>query len=130
MLKTVLSVLAGAVAAVLGWVAALFFSGTLTDDSFADIRFGWQGSLVGATALATLLMIWYFSDKKVEPLVTAVCAAIGAAFLWDQRELPFNTSGFDRASDDYWVTVTTMGLIFVLLLLGLRTARGSENRAR
>lgn len=131
MVKTfITSPFVGAIAAVLGWLAALFFQNSMTDAAFADLRFGWTGSMVAGTALATLVLIWFFTDRSVEPLVASVCAAIGAAMLWDRRELPFNTSNFDRASDNYWFAVAFSGLAFVLLLLGLRTARSSNSRVR
>lgn len=131
MVKTfVASVLIGAAAAVLGWLVALFFEGSMSEAAFADLRFGWAGSLIGGTALLMLLLMWYFSEPKAEPLVAAVCAAIGAALLWDHRELPFNTAGFNRTSDNYWLAVTMMGLMVVVVLLGLRAARESNKRLR
>lgn len=131
MVKTfITSPFVGAIAAVLGWLVALFIQDSMSDAAFADLRFAWAGSMVGGTALSTLVLIWYFSERNVEPLVASVCAAIGAAMLWDRRELPFNTANFNRASDNYWLAVTFMGLVFVLLLLGMRAARESNKRLR
>ena len=102
----------------------------MTEAEFANLRFGWAGAMVGAVAIACILML-FLAGSSVDPLVVVGSAAAVAAALWNSRELPFSTSNFnDGTSDNYWYTVTMMIVVFVLLLLGLRAARESNNRAR
>lgn len=126
----VASPLAGGISALLGWMGALMFEGSMSEGEFATLRFGWAGTIVGGVAIACVLML-LLSGPTVEPLVLVGSAAVVAALLWNSRELPFSTTNFrDGTNDTYWFAVTMMIVIFVLLLLGLRAARETNNRAQ
>ncbi len=126
----VISPLVGALAAVLGWFAALTFKTTMSDADFEALRFGWEGTLIGAIALACILLLVLTNDI-IDSLMVVGAAAVGGALVWDRREFPFNTTNFrDGTTSGYWLAVSTMVFTFILLLMGLRAARESNNRAR
>ena len=126
----VASPLAGGIAGLVGWLGALWFKGSMSEADFAELSFGWNGALIGAIALATIVMI-VASGRTVEPIVTAAAAVVAGALLWGQEELPFSTDNFTQNTNaGYWFSVTTMIAILVLLLMGLRAARETNNRAR
>lgn len=126
----VASPVVGALASLLGWAGANIVVETMDSSTFASLQFGWPGLLIGATALAAFLLI-LVSGKATEPLVAALCAAAGVALFWDLRELPFSTQNFEQGTPTiYWLTVTMMVVVFALLLVGLRAARGTSGRAR
>lgn len=126
----VASPLAGGTSALLGWIGALLFEGSMTEAEFASLRFGWTGAIVGGIAIACILML-FLAGSSVEPVVMVGSAAVVAALLWNSRELPFATDNFGSGTDtNYWYAVTMMSGVFILLLLGLRAARESNNRAR
>lgn len=131
MLKTfVVSPLVGAVAVLLGWIGALLAVESMDEATFASLRFGWAGLLIGATALAVFATVMV-AGGGTDPLVATVVAGVGVALLWNHRELPFATQNFEQGtSAAYWYIVTMMLVVFVLLLVGLRAARETNNRAR
>ncbi len=121
---------AGALAAILGWIGAGLIKSSMTNAEFADLRFGWEGAMVGAIALAAVAILFLAKDV-VDPLVMVGSAAVGAALLWNNQELPFANNNFrSGTTTSYWFTATMMIIIFILLLMGLRAARESSHRAR
>ncbi len=131
MFKTfVMSPVAGALAAVLGWIGAGLFKSSMNAAEFANLRFGWEGALVGAIALAAIVIL-ALTKGLVDPVVLVGSAAVATAILWNKQELPFATDNFRTGtSSSYWFTVTMMVAILIVLLMGLRAARESSNRAR
>jgi len=131
MLKTFFaSPLVGGISAVLGWLGALMFERSMSPAEFASLRFGWPGAIIAGVAIASIVLI-FFAGSIVEPLMTVASAAVVTALLWNRREFPFDTSNFESGtSTAYWYAVTAMIAGFILLLLGLRAARESTNRAR
>ncbi len=126
----VASPIAGGISAVLGWMGALLFEGSMSEAEFANLRFGWAGAIVGGIAIACVLIL-FLSGSTVEPLTMMATASVGAALLWDTRELPFSTTNFrNGTTSSYWFAVTTMVSVFILLLVGLRAVSQSNNRAR
>jgi len=126
----VLSPLVGMISAGLGWVAAIFFRDSMSPAEFEALRFGWEGSMIGATAIALLLLMWYVGNNGVDPIISVGAAVVSAFLLWNRDTLPFGTGNFDTATDQYWATVGTMVLILVMLLLGLRASREGARRVR
>lgn len=131
MFKTfVMSPIAGALAAVLGWIGAGLFKSSMSTAEFADLRFGWEGAMVGAIALAAITILT-LTKGVVDPLVLVGSAAVGAAVLWNKQDASFATNNFrDGTTPSYWFTVTMMVVILILLLMGLRGVRESKNSAR
>jgi len=117
-----ISPFAGGVAAVLGWIGAVLFRTSMSEVEFAALRFGWPGTMIGATALALMLVLLFASDL-LEPLVTTVTAGFGVWMLWNQTELPFSTRNLETAETPYWFALSMGAGILFLLAMGLRAAR-------
>jgi hypothetical protein len=126
----VASPLAGGVSAALGWMGALLFEGSMSRAEFATLRFGWPGAIVGGIAIACVLVL-FLSGSTIEPLTMIAAASVGGALLWNVRELPFSTINFrNGTATNYWVTVSMMVAVMILLLVGLRSTRDATNRTR
>jgi hypothetical protein len=131
MIKTfVLTPVAGALAAFLGWLGAGLIREAMGPAEFATFRFGWTGALIGATAAVIILFLLLIGDL-IEPIVMTVVAGVVGAALWNRTELPFDTTRFtEGTTSSYWLTVTIMGVTFLMLVLGLRAARESTSTYR
>jgi uncharacterized membrane protein YeaQ/YmgE (transglycosylase-associated protein family) len=126
----VASPLAGGLSAVLGWLGALLFEGSMSEAEFANLRFGWPGAIVGGIAMSCVLAL-LVSGSMIEPLMTVTTASIGAALLWNIREFPSSTTDLrDGTTIGYWFAVSMMVAVLFLSLMTLRAARESTNRAR
>ena len=124
----VASPVAGGISAVLGWLGALLVEGSMSEAEFANLPFGWAGAIAGGTAIAVIL---FLSGSAIEPLMTVAIASVGAALLWNVRELPISIDNFlTGTTNSYWYAVSMMVGVFIVLLGGLRSARESNNRAR
>lgn len=123
-----MSPLIGALAAFLGWVGAVLFKNSMTEAEFAELSYGWEGAMIGGIAVGLGVMLVLASDL-VEPIVMTLVAAIGGFLLAEYQEFPVALQRFESARAGYWFTVTMMIGILVLLLLGLKAARESNNRA-
>jgi len=125
----IVSPLAGAIAAILGWVGALTLIENMQQSTFDSLRFGHAGLLIGGVAIFAIVML-LIGGGTVEPLVVVGSAALGVFLLWDERTLPFQNENLtNRTSNGYWFTVTMMIVVFILLLSGLRVARETNSRA-
>ena len=126
----VTSPLLGALAASMGWIGAILLKDNMSARTFADLPGGWAGLMIGCIAAATVLLL-LMAGKMADPLITSIAAGAGAAVYWGRQDLPFATANFENGTNGtYWFAVTTMVLVLILLLLGLRVARDTNQRAR
>lgn len=119
----------GLVAALGGWFGANLIKASMTPAEFAQINYGWAGALIGATAIA-LLIVLYLAKGAVEPAVTTVIAGFGVALGWNHRSLPYAEGDLANGTNTgFWFILTMMALAFGLMMLGLRQARDTRERA-
>lgn len=123
-----ISGLVGGFAAVAAWVATVMLLGSDGELMVQGQVVQWPtaiGVMSGLLVIGVLLAL----HRLVEPLLTAMAAAAGCALLYNTRELPLRDSaGLQRSSDNYWVVITAMVMIFAVLLIGLRISRNSDSR--
>lgn len=125
-----ISVIVGAIAGALGWVGAVLMMNAMDSATFASIPFGWTGLVVGSVAVAAIAMIIGLNNV-VEPVVASAGAAATAVLLWERRELPFDTEAVESGTPSYyWASLALMVIVFLVLMIGLRSARVSNRRAR
>lgn len=123
------SLIIGAVSAVIGWAAAVLLTEGLSEETFASLRFGWGGLMIGS--IAAIAVVFLLLANTSDPIVTTIAAAAGGALLWNQREIPIYSDNLKTGTPEYyWMSVTMMLAMLALLFLGLRSANNSTRRAR